>query len=139
MINALKGALLGLANALAVTIAICTMLDSGNRRSFAYPGVAGAILVLACILAVPCGGALGWLAGRVRTNRIFVLELVALCLIPLCGVVTFSYLGQRIEATELIALVMVAAAPTVLGVLALERWTRPRFETARALGLALRQ
>jgi len=91
--------------------------------------------LIACVLSVPCGAALGWLAGKLRVNRLVVLQLVALASIPMCGVFAYGYVHARVEPAEFLVFAGVSALPTVLGVLTLERWTRPRFESARALGL----
>jgi MFS-type transporter involved in bile tolerance (Atg22 family) len=64
--------------------------------------------------SVPLGALIGLLAGRLRENRLVVLELVALALVPLCGIATIRVLGVRL-GDEFCGLVLVASGPTVFG------------------------
>jgi hypothetical protein len=130
MWNALKGVALAVVNAVALACAIALTL--GRPYS---PGLAGPIFVLALFSSVPLGALIGLIAGRLRENRLIMLELVALALIPICGIATMREMGVRAPGEALASLVVVASSPTVFAVIVLERWTRPRPAAPRALRL----
>lgn len=137
MWNALKGVVLAIANAIALAVAVAFVMPRPYGTRVATDMV-GTIAVLAMLSSVPLGALIGLLASRLRENRLVVLELVALALVPLCGIATMRVLGVRLQGDELCGLVLVASSPTVFAVLALERWTRPRPVAPRALQLCTR-
>jgi hypothetical protein len=135
MKNALKGLILAALNTTIVAIALGAML-SGPHTFGSFSNLVLPIMMIGGMFALPAGALLGVAAGRLREGRILVLELCAIALVPMCGVFAFSVLGSdRIAAHDFTVMVIIASGPTAMVALLLERWTRPRFEVARALAL----
>ena len=134
MRNALKGVALAIVNAIALAVAVSFVMSPPYRGS-GTADLAASVAILAMFSSIPLGALIGLLAGRVRANRLVVLELVALALVPICGIATMRALGVRLRGDEFCGLVLVASSPTVFAVLALERWTRPTPAAPRALQL----
>jgi hypothetical protein len=132
MRNALKGVVLAVANAIALAVAIAFVMSPPYRTRFVMDFV-GSVAMLAMFTSVPLGALIGLLAGRLRDNRLVVLELVTLALVPICGIATTHFVGARMTGGDFSGLVLVASSPTVFAVLALERWTRPKPAAPRAL------
>jgi hypothetical protein len=138
MKNAFKGAVLGAVNAFGVAIAVTLTIAPPRPHVLWTPVMSemlGAIVLIALVSAIPLGAILGAFAGKLRANRLVVLELVTLALLPLCGIVSLRATGMQPRSEELFALVAMAACPTVFSVIALERWTRPAAPIPRALQL----
>jgi hypothetical protein len=136
MWNALKGVTLAVANGIVLAVGLAFVMTPPYRTRDAMDFV-GSIAVLAMFSSVPLGALIGLLAGRLRENRLVVLELVTLALVPLCGIATMHMLGVHMTGSEFSGLVLVASSPTVFAVLALERWTRPKPLPPRALQLCV--
>src|SRR5215831_15271009 len=114
MRNAFKGAALAIANTVAIAIVISLALSRHWTGLWFGPNNAAVIAIFGLFSAIPLGALIGVLAGRLRGERLLVLELVALALVPICGVVTMHELGLRPNGGDLCGLVALAASPTVL-------------------------
>jgi hypothetical protein len=135
MLNAIKGAALAAGNAVALAMSIALSFAPDHHWFRQLPSTVSAIALLAMFSSIPLGAVLGVFAGKLRDNRLVVLELVTLALVPITGMVTIDTLGVPIRGADLCGLSLLAACPTVISVIVLERWTRPRKPIARALEL----
>ncbi len=128
--NALKGAALGAINALLVAIGISTVIS--GLVSALLP----TIVVLCMFWAIPIGAVLGVIAGKLRRNRLAVLEVIALAAIPMVGAVTLGSEGMlgHHGSEDFLNLVLMAASATAVLVVILERWAVPVTAAIHALG-----
>ena len=135
MTNALKGVLLGVVNALLIAMLVTAYLSSGRGHLLGHwmDGF-GSVTTLSLLAAAPIGAAIGVFAGMLRDNRLIVLVLIALTAIPIAGLAIFMVIAIR-TPPEFPIFVLIAASPTTLAVICLERWTRRVVDVSRALGL----
>jgi hypothetical protein len=122
MSNVTKGILLGLANTLVLAAAYSD-LAHGTFRDACAPTVAP-LFVLGAVPAIPIGGILGVIAGRVRGERLPTLLLASFGFVA-CVVIVCSPMLHAIYDWQIAALIALAWVPTSFATLVLERWTRP--------------
>ena len=137
MTNALKGAAVAAVTGSLIAILI-VLLSSAPRDGLVE--LAARFVWLAAIAmtaSVPAGAVLGFVAGKLRDQRLIVLEIAVLALVPLAGLVIFRLVGagpdllDRRYAETFLTLVVIASAPAAIGTIVLERWTRPPLASPR--------
>jgi hypothetical protein len=122
MSNVRKGIELALANALVLAIGFAGYLPSRTR----IPVVDElALWLVGGIVAIPCGALLGFIAGRLRRERLATLLVASFVVLPVACVLACPILGFP-GAEALADLIAVAWIPTSFATIALERWTRPQ-------------
>src|SRR5262249_1396060 len=119
MLNAAKGAVLAAVNAVAIAFAITLEISPHAVWSRHLRDVMVSITILAMLSSIPLGAALGVLAGKLRDNRLLVLELVTLALVPMVGLLTMQAMGAQPKGGDLFGLVAVSWSPTVISVIVL--------------------
>lgn len=137
MTNAFKGAALGGCVAFAIATLVAMICSCPHDNPEMMLRGFGAVFLIGGLGAVPVGAGLGVLAGKLRDQRLLVLEIIVLSLVPMAGFAVFRALGvqhdifDRHNADSFIVLVMLAAAPAAIATVILEWWTRPRIASPR--------
>jgi hypothetical protein len=137
MTNALKGAAVAAVTGflIASLIALLASTPHDGLRELVVRFVS--LATIAMTASITAGTVLGFVAGKLRDQRLVVLEIAVLALVPLAGLVIFRLLGVGPEllgsryAEAFLTLVVVASAPAAIGTIVLERWTRPALASPR--------
>jgi predicted permease len=137
MTNALKGAAVAAVTGASIAALIVFMTIERHEHIEELCVRCGWLALIALAAAIPVGAALGVIAGKLRDQRLVVLEIVAVALVPLVGVAIFTAFGacpellDRHNADMFLTLVVVAATPVAISTIVLERWTRPAIASPR--------